>query len=59
MTIEPPIRRIIWSVERPEEHRRHLYYGALAQFVTSERCKDWSDEERREALRLARGAVAT
>jgi hypothetical protein len=43
----------------PEEQRRGLYYGALAQFVTSERCREWSDEERREALRLAREALDT
>jgi hypothetical protein len=41
----------------PEEQRRELYYGALAQFVTSERCREWSDEERQDALRLAREAL--
>ena len=38
----------------PEEKRRKLYYAALAEFLKSQKCAEWTDEQRREALRLAR-----
>lgn len=41
----------------PVDCRRKLFYGALAQFVGSQRCAHWTDEERHEALQLARQAA--
>ena len=38
----------------PEAKRRKLYYAALAEFLKSQKCAEWTDEQRREALRLAR-----
>ncbi len=39
-----------------EDKRRKLYYSALAEFVKSQRCAGWDDEQRRQALFLARQA---
>ena len=38
----------------PESQRRKLYYAALAEFLKSQKCMDWMDDQRLEALHLAR-----
>lgn len=34
--------------------RRWIYYAALAEYIKSDRCFHWTDEQRQKALRRAR-----
>lgn len=45
---------VLGDLPRPE--RRMIYYASLAEYLKSQKCSHWSDEQRYEALQLAREA---